>query len=300
MYLKVNKKYNLHRRVLFEYLLETSILEIHHVIYLLYTKLITRHKLHSSHPYHSGNGRIIKKLQIHCFHLSTTLLQGKEREKEREIFFPLLSKKSFNMFKDDLELKTYEIQLKPATRAAMIKRGVPPELTSPDVITRACLAVFLYKMKMDKIITATDEDRDENDPMRWSLRLENGQVCMHPWLTTVLTSLGVDRYFTSNDVMTASSLSILLNELQKVNPDSYPIPGEEQLQGNLQTWAYTITGRKIQLNPDVQTAILQSGVDHRVTSPDILTKAFLATSFYKSRKKASSHFSKQQSTRPEK
>lgn len=189
------------------------------------------------------------------------------------------------MFAEDLVLQNATIHLKPNIQAAMIENGVPPELTSSDVITRVCLAVLFYIKKKDPTSDlVVDETLDENNPLRWKYQLKDGEISMNPYFKATLINGGVCNHLTTNKVLTSAFLSVMFHYLQNIDPDLYPVLGQEHPQGNQQTWAYTIANGEIHLNPDLRAAILESDVDPRVTSPEVLTKAFLATSFYHSRK----------------
>lgn len=195
-------------------------------------------------------------------------------------------------------VKNGTLCLEPSVLATTIKNGVSPKLTSPEVITRAFLAAMFYKMKKDNLLPLSGQQLDESYPYRWSFMLAHGEVHMNPTNRMHLLLDGIAPSDISSETLTMLHLHWMLFNYVRNPAGAVPIFGKPKDIND--AWALRAENGNIQLTSDVRDAIIESGVDHRATSPEILTKAFLATSLYKSRKGASSHFSGQQSTCPEK
>ncbi|MEQ2216203.1 hypothetical protein XENOCAPTIV_012367, partial [Xenoophorus captivus] len=50
------------------------------------------------------------------------------------------------------------------------------------------------------------------------------------------------------------------------------------------TWVYTIQEGRIRLKPEVEAAIIKSSVDHRLISPEVLSKVLVGLTMHAVRK----------------
>ncbi|KAK5613136.1 hypothetical protein CRENBAI_001037 [Crenichthys baileyi] len=98
------------------------------------------------------------------------------------------------------------IHLRSDLPAVMAKFSIKPELTFPEVLTRAFLAAMFYKSKKENLLPLPGEKREHDDPYHWAYMLSDGKVLRH-----IVTLGGFDPHLTSSEVLRRSFLLAFLH-----------------------------------------------------------------------------------------